>query len=272
MSIHLRQALRQQLGDLRYETTGTWVRATLGDVAVADTTSALLVWEPRRVVPSYAVPLADLHAELVPVSAVGADGRAILHPGVPFAAHSAPGEAFSLRVAGRELPQAAFRPADPDLAGHVVLDFSAFDVWYEEDVPLVGDPRDPYHRVDIRRSSRHLRLELDGRLLAETRRPTLVVETNLPIRYYLPRQDVTVQLRPSPLRTTCAYKGVASYWSIDGQENLVWAYEHPLEEARELAGLMAFYDERVQITVERGGDAVVDADIRAALAEEAASR
>ena len=109
-------------------------------------------------------------------------------------------------------------------------------------------------------------------MLAETRRPTLVFESSLPIRYYLPRDDVKVDLRPSPRRTTCAYKGEASYWSIDGQENLVWAYEHPLAEARELAGLVAFYDERVQVTVERGGDGVVDADMRAALAEEAATR
>ncbi|MGZ4602208.1 MAG: DUF427 domain-containing protein [Kineosporiaceae bacterium] len=271
MSIHLRQAMRQQLGDLRYETTGKWVRALVGDTTVADTTNARLVWEPRRVVPSYAVPRADLRADLVPVPAVGADGRAVLHPGVPFAAHSTAGESFNLRIAGRELPQAAFRPADADLADHIVLDFTAFDTWYEEDVPLVGHPRDPYHRVDIRRSSRHLRLELDGRVLAETRRPTLVFETSLPIRYYLPRDDVKVDLRPSPRRTTCAYKGEASYWSIDGQENLVWAYEHPLAEARELAGLVAFYDERVQVTVERGGDGVVDADMRAALAEEAAT-
>jgi Domain of unknown function (DUF427) len=124
--------------------------------------------------------------------------------------HSTPGESFTLRTRGRHLTAAAFRPADPDLAGHLVLDFTAFDAWYEEDVRLAGHPRDPYHRVDIRRSSRRVRVELDGRVLAET---------------------VRVGLRPSDHRTTCAYKGKASYWSVDGQENLLWAYEHPLEEA-----------------------------------------
>jgi uncharacterized protein (DUF427 family) len=253
MSILLRQTRREQLPDLRHEPTDKWVRAIVGDQAVADTTSALLVWEPRRVVPSYAVPVGDLRAELLPVPSLGDEGRPLLHPGVPFAYHSTPGESFTLRTAGRDLPSAGFRPADPDLAGHLVLDFRAFDAWYEEDVPLIGSPCDPYHRIDIRRSSRHVRLELDGRLLAETDRPTLVFETGLPVRYYLPKEDVRVELRPSDHRTSCAYKGHASYWSIEGQENLVWAYEDPLDEARELAGLVAFYDERVQVTLDRQG-------------------
>jgi uncharacterized protein (DUF427 family) len=267
MSILLRQARREQLADLRHEPTDKWVRAIVGDEAVADTTSALLVWEPRRVVPSYAVPVGNLRAELHPVPSLGDGGRPLLHPGIPFAYHSTPGESFTLRTAERDLPSAGFRPADPDLAGYVVLDFTAFDAWYEEDVRLVGHPNDPYHRIDIRRSSRHLRLELGGVVLVETDRPTLVFETNLPVRYYLPKEDVRVELRPSDHRTSCAYKGQASYWSIGGQENLVWAYEHPLEEARELAGLVAFYDERVQVSLDRQGAGSEDADIRAAIAE-----
>jgi uncharacterized protein (DUF427 family) len=264
--------MKRQIGDLRHETTDKWVRAVIGEQAVADTTHALLVWEPRRVVPSYAVPLGDLRAELLPVPSPGADGRPILHPGIPFAYHSTPGESFTVRAAGRDLASAAFRPADPDLADHFVLDYDAFDAWYEEDVRLVGHPRDPYHRVDIRPSSRHVRVELHGRLLAETDRPTLVFETNLRVRSYLPKDDVRVELRPSDHHTTCAYKGVASYWSIEGEENLVWAYEHPLEEARELAGLIAFWDERVQVTVDRPGGGDADADILNATSEEAASR
>jgi uncharacterized protein (DUF427 family) len=272
MSILLRRAVREQFGDLRHETTDKWVRAMIGDEAVADTTDALLVWEPRRPVPSYAVPVGDLRAELVPVPSMGDNGRPVLHPGIPFAYHSTPGESFTVRTAGRDLPSAGFRPADPDLAGHVVLDFRAFDAWYEEDVRLISHPRDPYHRIDVRRSSRHVRLEHDGVVLAETDRPTLVFETNLPVRYYLPKEDVRVELRPTDHRTTCAYKGEASYWSIDGQENLIWAYEHPLEEARELAGLVAFYDERVQLTVERQGLGFEDAGVRAAIAEGGALR
>ena len=272
MSILLRRAMKRYIGDLRHETTDKWVRALIGDEAVADTTHALLVWEPRRVVPTYAVPAADLHAELLPAPSPGAEGRPILPPSIPFAYHSTPGESFTVRAVGRDLDSAAFRPADQDLAGYLVLDFGAFDAWYEEDVRLVGYPRDPYHRVDIRPSSRHVRVELDGRLLAETDRPTLVFETNLQVRYYLPRDDVRVELRPSDHHTSCAYKGVASYWSMEGEDNLLWSYEDPLEEARGLAGLVAFWDERVQVTVDRPGAGDMDVDVRTALAEEAAWR
>jgi uncharacterized protein (DUF427 family) len=171
---------------------------------------------------------------------------------IPFARHSTPGDAFTLRTRDAELEAAAFRPADPDLAGLVLLDFPAFDTWYEEDEVIRGHPRDPYHRVDVRRSSRHVRVALDGQVLAETTRPSLVFETHLPVRYYLPREDVRVELKPSDTRTICAYKGEASYWSIPGHDDLVWGYENPLPDAAELAGLVAFYDDKVELTVERG--------------------
>lgn len=251
MSILLHRAHREQLADLRYEPTQKRIRAVSGGETVADSTHALLVWEPRRVVPSYAVPDADLHAELMPVDTEPAGEEPFLHPGIPFSRHSTPGESSTVRTAaGHELPAAAFRAGDPALTGHVLLDFDAFDTWYEEDVPLLGHPRDPYHRVDARRSSRRVRVELDGKVLAESDRPTLAFETNLPVRYYLPREDVQAALTPSDTSTICAYKGVASYWSVDDQQDLAWSYEEPLEEARELAGLVAFYDDKVQVRVE----------------------
>ena len=239
MSVLLSQADRQRLGELRHQPTSKWVRAVADGQVVADSTRPVLVWEPRRFVASYAVPAEDLRAELVPVAAEGSDGHLLLHPGIPFSRHSTPGEAFTIRTAGRALESAAFRPADPDLAGLVVLDFAAFDTWYEEDEVIRGHPRDPYHRVDVRRSTRHVRIELDGQLLAETRRPALVFETNLATRYYLPREDVQVELEPSDTRTICAYKGEASYWSIPGHDDLVWGYENPLPDAAGLAGLVA---------------------------------
>jgi len=247
----MRHALRQQLADLRYEPTEKRVRALLGDRTVVDTTRAVLVWEPRRVVPSYAVPVADLDAGLAEVAGRVADEhRPVLDPRVPFADHSTGGRSFDVTVADRTLAAAAFAPDDPALDGHVVLDFDAFDRWYEEDEPLVGQPRDPYHRVDVRRSSRHVRIELDGQVLAESSSPALVFETNLPTRFYLPREDVRVELRPSELRTHCAYKGEASYWSFDGGEDVVWGYEAPLPDAAGLEGLVAFYDERVTVVVD----------------------
>jgi uncharacterized protein (DUF427 family) len=250
MSIRMRQALRQGLGELRYEPTEKRVRAVLGDGTVVDSTRAVLVWEPRRVVPSYAVPPDDVQAELTPVEGQAADHRPILDPRVPFAAHSTAGKSFDVVVGDRTLPAAAFTPDDPALHGHAVLDFDAFDTWYEEDEALVGHPRDPYHRVDVRRSSRHVRIELGGRVLAESASPSLVFETNLPTRFYLPREDVRVELRPSELHTYCAYKGEASYWSVDGEEDLVWEYKAPLPDAAGLEGHVAFYDDRVDVIVD----------------------
>jgi uncharacterized protein (DUF427 family) len=255
MSLLLSQASREQLGELRHEPTAKWVRALVDAEVVADSTSPVLVFEPRRLVPSYAVPAEDLKAELVPVAAEGSDGHVLLHAGIPFSRHSTPGEAFTIRTSPRDLEAAAFRPADPDLTGLVLLDFAAFDTWYEEDEVIHGSPRNPYHRVDVRRSTRHLRIELDGQLLADTHRPTLVFETHLRTRYYLPREDVQVDLKPSDTRTICAYKGEASYWSIAGHDDLVWAYEDPLPDAAGLAGLVAFYDEKVQLTVDGVGSA-----------------
>jgi uncharacterized protein (DUF427 family) len=246
----MRQALRQGLGELRYEPTEKRVRAVLGDRTGVDSTRAVLVWEPRRVTPSYAVPVEDLDAELTEVDGRAADDRPILDPRVPFAAHSTAGQSFDVVLGDRTLAAAAFTPDDPALHGHVVLDYGAFDTWYEEDEPLVGHPRDPYHRVDVRRSSRHVRIELDGRVLAESSSPSLVFETNLPTRFYLPHQDVRVELQPSGLKTYCAYKGEARYWSIDGQADLVWEYEAPLPDAAGLEGLVAFYDDRVDVIVD----------------------
>ncbi|MFC7533183.1 DUF427 domain-containing protein [Actinoplanes sp. GCM10030250] len=145
--------------------------------------------------------------------------------------------------------RAAFRPDDADLAGHVVFDFDAFD-WTEEDEPLFSHPRDPFSRVDARRSSRHVRVERDGVLLAESRTPTLVFETNLYPRFYLPREDVKAEVLPSDMVTACPYKGHATYLSFAAGQNLAWAYLNPLPDASPLARLVAFFDEVVDVTVD----------------------
>jgi uncharacterized protein (DUF427 family) len=250
VGIRIRDALAQRLADLRYEPTEKRIRATLGGQTIVDSTRAVLVWEPRRVVPSYAVPVEEIRAELTPAEPRPDDGPELLHPGIPFAVHSTPGQSFAVRAGDQVRQEAAFRPDDPDLADHAVLDFRAFDTWHEEDDRMVGHPRDPFHRVDIRPSSRHVRIELDGQLLAETRRATLVFETGLPVRFYLPRADVVADVRRSDRKTHCAYKGEASYWSLVDHRNIAWTYRDPLPDAGRLAGLVAFFDELVDVTVD----------------------
>ena len=249
MSTRVRDAMRQRLRELRHEPIERRVRATLGDETIVDSTRALLVWEPRRVTPLYAVPVEDVRGELEPSAAEPVtSGAPFLHPGIPFAAHSTEGESLDLRVAGTTLEAAAFRPADEDLSGHVVLDCGAFDEWYEEDEVVFSHPRDPYHRVDTRRSSRHVRIELDGELVAESDRPLLLFETSIPTRFYLPREDVVAELEPGDRQTACPYKGRATHWSVGGHRNVAWSYEDPLEEAVAIRGMVAFYDERVQLS------------------------
>jgi uncharacterized protein (DUF427 family) len=267
MSTQVHELLASGIGQLRYEPTAKRVRATLGGATVVDSTRAVLVWEPRRIVPSYAVPAADIHGELPPSSVPGTDGelaagqllpdvfaRPVLDPSVPFSAHTTEGEAVDVRANRETSPGAGLRLADPDLAGYVLLDFPAFDGWSEEDEPIVGHPRDPFHRIDVLASSRHVRLELDGQVLAESSRPMLLFETMLPVRYYLPREDVSAELVPSDTHTYCAYKGRASYWSasVGGRlaPDLAWTYPEPLTDASRVGNLVAFFNERVDVVLD----------------------
>jgi uncharacterized protein (DUF427 family) len=254
-------------GRLRHEPTAKRIRAVLGAETIVDSTRALLVWEPRRIVPSYAVPAEDVRGELAPAGPAGAapgedvgvalpdvTALAVLDPRIPFSVHSTDGEVTDVIAAGQQRPGAGFRPADKDLAGMVILDFGAFDAWYEEDELNVGHPRDPFHRIDVLPSSRQVQLELDGEVLADSSRPALLFETMLPTRYYLPRADVTAELIPSDTRTWCAYKGQASYFSVSVGGRLVpdiaWSYTDPQHDAVQVRDLIAFFDERIDVILD----------------------
>ena len=267
-TVRMRDLVGGAVDRLRYEPTAKRVRAEADGAVVAQTDRAVLVWEPRRVVPAYAVPVEDLRGGLTdppPRPAPGADdgtGFAIpdvtalrvLDPRVPFGVHTAPGEPVGVRVPGGDRVVEGFRPADPALAGHVVLDFDDCDAWYEEEEPLHGHPRDPFHRIDVRAASRHVRVSAGERVLADSARPRLVFETLLPARSYLPPEDVTAVLLPSATRTWCAYKGEATYWSVETPGGLVpdavWSYRDPLPDAGQLQGLLCFFDERFDVVVD----------------------
>jgi uncharacterized protein (DUF427 family) len=247
----MRDLLGSALQSLRYEPTEKHLRISLDGEPVADTVNGLLVWEPRRVVPTYAVPETCVAARLESVGRVGDLAELpVLVPTNPFTAHTCTGEMFDVIVGGRRRRSAAFRPDDPDLTGHVTFDFNAFE-WHEEDEPIVGHPHDPFKRIDILASSRHIRLEWGGRLLAESSRPLLLFETLLPVRFYLPRADVVVDLEPTDTVSFCAYKGRASYFSVpDGPADVAWSYHQPLREAEPVRDYVAFFNERVDVIVD----------------------
>ena len=127
------------------------------------------------------------------------------------------------------------------------------DRWLEEDMPALAHARDPYHRVDAVQSSRHVRVMLDGEVLAETSRPVVIFETGLPARWYMPREDVQVELEPSEMQTVCAYKGYASYFSARTagglQENFVWTYPEPRRDAEPVRDLVCFFNEQTDVEV-----------------------
>ncbi len=265
MAVHLGKYLSTLASELRYQPALKNVTAKLGDVTVVDTRRAVLVWEPSRVVPAYAVPESSITAELLPADdepvpayrSVGFGDEQVLDPSIPFAVHTASGDRLAVRAEGRR--GAAFRLHDPELTGYVVLDFGSFS-WWEEDERLMGHPRDPFHRIDVLRSSRDVRISLGTQLLAHSTTAQVLFEAIMPMpRFYLPRTDLTVELQPSDTRTVCAYKGVATHYSIqlgDRQlTDIAWSYDNPLHDGEPVAGLVCLYQERLDVEVD--GEAMV---------------
>jgi uncharacterized protein (DUF427 family) len=233
-------------GSVRVETGSKRIRAYLGGEVVADTTSPLLVWE-RPYYPTYYFPLADVRAELLP-----ADDAVVRSPS------RGDGRRFSIRAGGKLAEGAAVRHEHSpfeELRDAIRLEWDAMDAWFEEDVEVFTHPRDPYTRVDILHSSRHVRVEIDGVTVAESTSPRLLFETSLPARYYLPKPHVRMELlEPTASVSHCPYKGQAEWWSVragDGlHEDLAWSYPTPLPESQNIAGLISFYNEKVDIYVD----------------------
>lgn len=231
-------------GRVRVETGHKRVRTYLAGRLVADTYHPLLVWEGPHY-PTYYLPAADVRAKLAPTGQV------------EHSPSRGDAEVYDVHVDGATAAGAARRYPDSPLDAlrdAVRLDWSAMTEWFEEDEPIYTHPRDPYSRVDILASSRHIRVELDGVTLAESDRPHILFETGLPPRYYLPLTDVRMDLlRPSDTRTHCPYKGTAGYWSVDTGANqypdLVWIYRTPLPESQKIAGMACFYSEKVDLYV-----------------------
>ena len=227
---------------IRVEQGPKRVRAYLAGELVADTLRPVLVWE-WPYYPTYYIPAEDVRAELVPA------GQTEHSPS------RGEGQVYHIKVAGAAADGAALRYPDSPieaLRDLVRLDWQSMSEWFEEDEIVYTHPRDPYKRVDILASSRHVRVELDGVTVADSRQPRILFETSLPPRYYLPLTDVRMDLlRSSDTQSRCPYKGTAAYWSVDSgtrvHKDVVWIYRTPLPESQKVAGLACFYNERVDI-------------------------
>jgi uncharacterized protein (DUF427 family) len=219
------------------------IRGFVGAEAIFDTERALYVWE-RPHFPQYYVPLHDVRADLLvdeDTTQHSPRGRVALH---------------GLRVGEIHRPHSAKVLADSPiegLSGTVRFEWKALDSWFEEDERVYVHPRSPYVRVDALRSTRALRVELDGVVLATTGSPVMVYETGLPTRYYLNATDVDYShLLPSDTVTECPYKGTTgAYWSAKiGDEvvaDVAWSYAFPTRQLQPITGMIAFYNEKVDI-------------------------
>jgi uncharacterized protein (DUF427 family) len=224
------------------------IRAVVGGETIVDSTRALYLFE-RDHLPVYYFPESDVRMERFEPSA-----RTTSCPRKGQASY------WTLRVGDRVVEDVMWgydEPLDsiPEIAGHRALYWARVDHWYEEDDEVFVHARDPFSRVDVLSSSRHVRIEVDGTTVAESRRPWLLFETGLPTRCYLPPADVHMHLlRPSDTVTACPYKGRASYYSVAvGDElrpDLAWTYTFPIPEQPRIAGLIAFFDEKVDVWVD----------------------
>ncbi|WP_406044971.1 DUF427 domain-containing protein [Micromonospora sp. NBC_00898] len=224
------------------------IRAFLAGEQVLDSTHARYVWE-WPFYPQYYIPIVDVARDLLvdeERTEGSRRGTARLH---------------GLRVGETARPSCGRWYGDdalPGLRDTIRFDWGAMDRWFEEDEEVFVHPRSPYARVDALRSTRPVRVELDGTVLAESTSPVLVFETGLPTRYYLNRTDVNFrQLVPSATTTACPYKGrTGAYWSVrvDGTDHpdLAWSYDFPTGALLPIAGLIAFYNEKVDLIV--GGE------------------
>jgi uncharacterized protein (DUF427 family) len=233
-------------GGIRVEHGAKRIRAYLGGELVADTTRPMLVWE-TRFYPTYYFPAEDVRREL-------------LEPedGVKHAPRLGDGKSFTIRAGGKQAPAAALlyesSPIE-ELRELIRLQWDAMDAWFEEDEEVFTHARSPHTRIDVLASSRHVRVELGGVTVAESASPRLLFETGLPVRYYLPKPHVRMDLlERSETVTHCPYKGRAETWSVrtGGQlhEDVAWSYPTPLAESAKIAGLMAFYNDKVDIWVD----------------------
>jgi uncharacterized protein (DUF427 family) len=226
----------------RFESSPRWVRTVLNGTTVADSRRMKMLWEPDRLA-VYCFPTEDVRMDLLQRSGERPDDP------------KGPTTLWNVQVGDRVARDAAWtveRPSEgcPDIAGYVVLSWRDMDTWYEEDDEVYVHPRDPYHRVDVVHSSRHVRVEMLGETIAETSRPTLLFETGLPTRYYIPRMDARMDLLvPSATVTECPYKGRATYFGVRvGSKlarDLVWTYQFPIPECTKIENLLCFYNERV---------------------------
>jgi uncharacterized protein (DUF427 family) len=233
---------------LYLEPTPKRIRVEVGGEVIADSRAARLLHESGQQ-PIYYFPPEDVRDEFLQPS-----DRHTHCPKKGDASY------YTITAGGETVDAGAWYypdplPGTPPIKNLIAFYFNRMGRWLEEGEEIFGHPRDPYHRIDVRASDRHIRISLNGAPLAESTRALGLFESNLPARWYLPLEDVSATLEPSDTVTRCPYKGTAGYYSIrqaDGElgTDLVWYYAEPLDEAAKVKGLVCFFNERVDVELE----------------------
>jgi len=223
------------------------VRVLFGGQWIADTKKPKLVWEANS--PAYFFVSTEIPSKYLRRSESAAPGQRKDEHQITFDV-----------VAGQKAAKGAavqYGDGAGDLAGLTKITFGAMDGWFEEEDQIFAGPKNPYHRVDVLQSSRHVRIEVEGIEVANSHKPRLLYETGLPVRTYIPKTDCRLDLlEPSDLTSQCPYKGVASYYSVRLPKtnrlvkDVVWWYRTPQTECSEIKGYAAFWDEKVDVWVD----------------------
>lgn len=224
------------------------VRGRLGDATVVDTTRGLLLHE-TGILPVFYAPIEDLDHDVLVGSAHSTH--------CPFKGDAS---YWSVEAGDRSAEDAIWFYPEPIegaewLDGYAGFYWDRLDTWLDEEQELPGKLRDPYHRVDVRPSSRHVRITANGETVAESSRPMVLFETGIGLRFYLPPEDVRRELlHPTDTQTVCPYKGTARWWSLEvaGQtiEDAAWAYPHPLDETQQARDHIAFHGDGIVVEVD----------------------
>jgi uncharacterized protein (DUF427 family) len=230
------------------EPCGKWIRVVVGGETIADTRHAQMVSESGHQ-PVYYFPPEDVRAD-------------VLEPSDRHTRCPKKGEAsyHTIRAGGKVVESGAWYYPEPLAGAEPIKDMIAFyfgrmDQWFEEDEEVFVHPRDPYHRVDVIPTTRHIKVSLDGEVLAESGQAMALFESNLPTRWYLPREDVAADLEPTDTITRCPYKGTAGYYAVRRQngetvKDLIWYYDNPVRGVDRIAGRLCFFNERVDIEID----------------------
>jgi len=228
---------------ITFEPSPRRVRIRFNGETIVDSTHAHLLFETRHL-PVYYFPQADIRMDLLTPTQ---------HQ--TFCPYKGGASYCTVTVGGKIADNAAWAYRAPFDEVAAIKDYVAFywnrmDAWFEEDDEIFVHPRDPYKRVDVVNSSRHVRVVLGGETVADTRCARFLFETRLPTRYYIPVEDVRMDLlMASEKITQCPYKGKARYYSAKiGDrlfEDIVWTYPDPIAECPKIKGYLCFFNEHV---------------------------